>query len=106
MVFSSTSFLFYFLPVLFLSYYFAPKQLKNLVMIIGSLVFFAWGEIRFIPVMLLLSLEDYICGRLMEKNRENDKKRRLFMLISVFDFLVSTCGLTLQTLLKMSISSI
>ncbi|MCE5196690.1 MAG: MBOAT family protein [Negativicutes bacterium] len=83
MVFSSISFLFYFLPILFLCYYLAPQRLKNLVMIIGSLVFFAWGEIRFIPVMLLLSVEDYICGRLMEKNRENEKKRRLFMLISV-----------------------
>lgn len=83
MVFSSISFLFYFLPVLFFCYYFAPQRLKNLVMIFGSLVFFAWGEIRFIPVMLLLSVEDYICGRLMEKHRENQKKRRLYMLISV-----------------------
>ena len=83
MVFSSISFLFYFLPVLLLCYYLAPKRLKNLVMIIGSLVFFAWGEIRFIPVMLLLSVEDYVCGRLMEKNRENEKRRRLYMLISV-----------------------
>jgi len=83
MVFSSISFLFYFLPVLFFCYYIAPQRLKNLVMIIGSLVFFAWGEIRFIPVMLLLSVEDYICGRLMEKHRENQKKRRLYMLISV-----------------------
>ncbi len=83
MVFSSITFLFYFLPALFFLYYLAPKKLKNLIMIIGSFVFYAWGEIRFLPVMLALSVEDYICGRLMEKNRDNEKRRRLFMLISV-----------------------
>lgn len=83
MVFSSVTFLFYFLPILLLVYYIAPKKLKNLVMFLGSMVFYAWGEIRFIPIMLLLSVEDYICGRMMEKYRDNDKKRRIFMLISV-----------------------
>ncbi len=83
MVFSSVTFLFYFLPILVILYFLAPSKLKNLVMIAGSLVFYAWGEIRFLPVMLALSVEDYICGRLMEKYRNNDKKRRIFMLISV-----------------------
>ncbi|MFZ2537655.1 MAG: MBOAT family O-acyltransferase [Oscillospiraceae bacterium] len=83
MVFSSVTFLFYFLPLLLLLYYIAPKKLKNLVMFLGSMVFYAWGEIRFIPVMLLLSVEDYICGRMMEKYRDDATKRRIFMLISV-----------------------
>jgi alginate O-acetyltransferase complex protein AlgI len=52
-------------------------------MIIGSFVFYAWGEIRFLPIMLALSVEDYVCARLMEKHRENKKRRRLYMLISV-----------------------
>ena len=83
MVFSSITFLFYFLPALIILYFLAPKKLKNLVMIIGSFTFYAWGEIRFLPVMLALSVEDYVCGRLMEKNRQNDRKRRMYMLISV-----------------------
>ncbi len=83
MVFSSITFLFYFLPALIIIYYLVPDKLKNLVMILGSFVFYAWGEIRFIPVMLLLSVEDFVCAKLMEKNRENQKLRRLFMLISV-----------------------
>jgi len=82
-VFSSVTFLFYFLPALVFLYYIAPPKLKNLVMIAGSFVFYAWGEIRFLPIMIALSIEDYICGRLMEKHRENEKKRRVFMLISV-----------------------
>lgn len=83
MVFSSVIFLFYFLPALVLLYRIVPNKLKNLVMIIGSFVFYAWGEIRFLPIMLLLSIEDYVCGRLMEKYRTDEKKRRIFMLISV-----------------------
>ena len=37
----------------------------------------------FLPVMIALSVEDYVCGRLMEKHRENERKRRMYMLISV-----------------------
>lgn len=83
MVFSSVTFLFYFLPALIVIYYLAPARLKNLVMILASFVFYAWGEIRFIPVMLLLSVEDYICARLMDKYRERTALRRFLMLISV-----------------------
>ncbi|MEG2259825.1 MAG: MBOAT family O-acyltransferase, partial [Oscillospiraceae bacterium] len=83
MVFSSITFLFFFLPALFLLYRIAPQKLKNLVMIIGSFVFYAWGEIRFIPVMFALSVEDFICAKLMEKNRSNDRRRKLYMIISV-----------------------
>lgn len=84
MVFSSVIFLFYFLPALIILYRIAPNKLKNLVMILGSFVFYAWGEIRFLPIMTLLSVEDYVCGRLMEKYRADEKRRRIFMLISVF----------------------
>ena len=65
MVFSSITFLFYFLPALIIIYYLAPSKFKNLVMIIASFVFYAWGEIRFIPIMLFLSLEDFVCAKLM-----------------------------------------
>jgi len=83
MVFSGLTFLFYFMPALLIAYLLAPKKFKNFVMIIASFVFYAWGEIRFIPVMLFLSVEDFICAKLMEKHRNNEKKRRIFMLISV-----------------------
>ena len=83
MVFSSLTFLFYFLPALLGIYVLAPAKMKNLVMIIASFVFYAWGEIRFIPVMLFLSVEDFICAKLMEKHRNDERKRRIFMLIAV-----------------------
>ena len=83
MVFSSVAFLFYFLPVLLVLYYIVPNKLKNGVMILASMVFFAWGEIRFIPVMLALSVVDFVCGQMMERNRDNQKRRLFFMLIGV-----------------------
>jgi alginate O-acetyltransferase complex protein AlgI len=83
MLFSSVTFLFYFLPALILVYWLAPKRLRNLVMILGSLTFYAWGEIRFIPVLVALSIIDYNNARMMDKYRDNQKKRRMFMLISV-----------------------
>lgn len=83
MVFSSVAFLFYFLPVLLGVYAIVPKKMKNGVMILASMLFFAWGEIRFIPVMLGLSVVDFACGQMMEKNRDNDKRRLMFMLIGV-----------------------
>lgn len=52
-------------------------------MIFASMLFFAWGEIRFIPVMLALSVVDFVCGRMMEENRDNKKRRMVFMLIDV-----------------------
>lgn len=46
MGFSSISFLFYFLPPFFLVYYLVPRRLKNIVALLGSLAFYAWGEPR------------------------------------------------------------
>lgn len=83
MVFSSITFLFYFLPAMMILYALAPHRLKNLVMILASFVFYAWGEVRFVPVMLALSVVDFVFAKLMEKNRANDKKRKLYMLIPV-----------------------
>lgn len=83
MVFSSITFLFYFLPAMMILYALAPHKLKNLVMILASFVFYAWGEVRFVPVMLALSVVDFVFAKLMEKNRANDKKRKLYMLIPV-----------------------
>ena len=44
MLFSSVPFLFYFLPAALLIYFAAPRQLKNAVLLLASLFFYAWGE--------------------------------------------------------------
>ena len=83
MVFSSITFLYIFLPIMLLTYFIVPKKLKNAVMILASLVFFAWGEIRYIFIMLLLAVMDFWCGKKMTKYYENKKKRKLYLYINI-----------------------
>lgn len=63
MVFSSLLFLFRFLPLVLLVYYMAPRKLRNLVLFLSSLVFYAWGEPVYVVLILFSSLVDYVAGR-------------------------------------------
>ena len=83
MVFSSIVFLYIFLPIMLLIYFIVPNKFKNAVMIIASLVFFAWGEIRYIFIMLLLAIMDYVCGQKINKYWEDKKKKRIFLFIDI-----------------------
>ena len=83
MVFSSVVFLYIFFFFLLLIYFIVPRKLKNLVMIIASFIFFAWGEIRYIPIMLLLAVMDFWCGNKINKYWEDKKKKRIYLWIDV-----------------------
>ncbi len=65
MIFSTTFFLFCYLPVVLLLYYIAPLKLRNLVLLLVSLIFYAWGEPVYILIMLLSILIDYTHGILV-----------------------------------------
>lgn len=65
MVFSKPIFLFGFLPIVLILYYACPRRLKNTVLLIMSLIFYAWGEPRFVFLMLFTIIVDYIAGRLI-----------------------------------------
>ena len=62
MLFSSVLFLFYFLPLTLLAYYLLPKSCKNAVLLAASLLFYAWGEPAFLPVLLFSIIWGYGCG--------------------------------------------
>ncbi len=62
MLFSSIPFLYYFLPVMLLCYFLVPKKLKNAVLLVFSLIFYAWGEPKYVLLMLATILLFYICG--------------------------------------------
>lgn len=53
MAFGSISFLFFFLPLFFLLYYLLPGRLKNPVLLAGSLFFYAWGDVKNLPLLLM-----------------------------------------------------
>lgn len=83
MVFSSIVFLYIFLPIMLLIYFIVPKKLKNAVMILASLIFFAWGEIKYIFIMLILAIMDFWCGKGIDKNTGNRKQQRKYLFIDV-----------------------
>ena len=83
MVFSSILFLFRFFPVAMLVYYLTPWKYKNLVLLIESLVFYSWGEIRYFPIMVASIVLDYAASNGIEKNRGNKLRCRLFLALSV-----------------------
>ncbi|MBR5559179.1 MAG: MBOAT family protein [Oscillospiraceae bacterium] len=84
MVFSSILFLFRFMPIAFLVYYLVPKKLKNLTLLILSLIFYCWGEIRYFPIMVASIVVDYVASNGIAKYGENKTARKLFLLMSVF----------------------
>ena len=69
MVFSSTVFLFLFLPVVLLLHTVAPRALKNTVLLVASLIFYFWGEKFFVLVMLASIAANYVFGLLIDRWR-------------------------------------
>ena len=70
MVFSSISFLFFFLTLLFLSYFLVPKKYRNNVLLIFSLIFYYMGEKWYVFLLLLSCLINYIIGLLLQQKRK------------------------------------
>lgn len=62
MLFSGIPFLFYFLPAALILYFLAPNKLKNAVLLLCSLVFYAWGEPKYVVLMLVSILLYYSLG--------------------------------------------
>ncbi len=104
MVFSSITFLYYFLPIVLGLYYITPSKGKNLVLFLSSLVFYAWGEPKYVFLMLGSILIGYAAGMLMDQ-----LPKKLVMTVSVgacllaliyfkyIDFLVSNINVVLKT---------
>ncbi len=109
MVFSSIPFLFFFLPICLILYYIVPYSFKNTILLIFSLIFYAWGEPVYILLLLFATLVDYTNGRLMTKFGTTTARRRIFLLFSIginlsvlaffkyADFLISTVNAVFNT---------
>lgn len=67
MLFTSISFLYYFLPIVLIIYFIAPKKYKNLILFIFSLIFYFYGEPKYIFLMILEILIAYIGAILIDK---------------------------------------
>ena len=84
LVFSSLTFLFFFLPFVLLVYYISPRKGRNLVLLFCSLFFYAWGEPIYVGLMILSAMSDYFHGLFIYKYRESKFiKARLFLFSSI-----------------------
>lgn len=82
MLFSSIPFLFYFLPIVMLVYFAVPFKLKNLVLLVSSLVFYGWGEPKYLILMTASIIGFFIFGLLIEKAKEK-KWKKIWLTLSV-----------------------
>jgi alginate O-acetyltransferase complex protein AlgI len=83
MVFSSSIFIFIFLPFFLLFYYLLPRQLKNFWIVLASLLFYAWGAPKYVLVVVLAMLGDYLMARLISKSSGSRRKGLLFLGVSL-----------------------
>ena len=82
MIFSSIYFIYYFLIIFLILYFITPKKYKNYTLLLGSLFFYFYGDSKYIILLLISSLVNYILGRLISK-----KNKKLFLIIGlIFNF--------------------
>ncbi|MBF9224209.1 MBOAT family O-acyltransferase [Hymenobacter ruricola] len=82
MVFSSTLFLFYFLPGFLLLYYAVPTRFQNAVALLASLGFYAWGGLNFLALFLTSVVLNFVLIRFMDATPER-WKQRIFLILSI-----------------------
>lgn len=78
MVFSSITFLYYFLPILILVYYIVPSKLRNLTILIFSLVFYFYGEPKYVLLLVASFTLNYLFAKMIYKN-----KSKTYLMIGV-----------------------
>ena len=82
MIFSSIYFIYYFLIIFLILYFITPKKFKNYTLLLGSLFFYFYGDSKYIVLLLISSLVNYILGRLISK-----KNKKVFLIIGlIFNF--------------------
>ena len=82
MLFSSIPFLYYFLPCVLILYHIVPKKWKNGALLLASLVFYAWGEPKYVFLMMGMILLNFAAGLLLAK-KENDSFRKTVLWVTL-----------------------
>ena len=102
LVFSSAAFLFAFLPLTLAGYFLMPRKFRNGFLMAASLLFYAWGEPKFVFVMILSILMNYVFGLLVVKREDPGYQKRILTLmvlcnLSVF-FVFKYLNFTIENL--------
>ena len=83
MLFSSILFLCLFLSLTVMLYYLLPRRFRNLLLLVSSLIFYAWGEPKYILIMLFSTVFDYANGRLISRFRNNSTAKKVVLVNSL-----------------------
>ncbi|MCI5162077.1 MAG: MBOAT family protein [Candidatus Electrothrix sp. AX5] len=83
MVFSSSVFLFGFLPMIIACYCLSPQKYKNTILLFFSLFFYAWGEVFYIIVMIISIISNFFFGKLIYKNKNRIKVKNIYLFFGV-----------------------
>lgn len=86
MLFSGIPFLFYFLPIVLVVYFLVPFRLKNAMLLLFSLIFYAWGEPRYVVLMIASILFFYACGIAIGRSQ---KRKKLWLTVSVIGSIIA-----------------
>ena len=82
MLFSSIPFLYYFLPAVLITYFAVPKNWKNAVLLLFSLIFYGWGEPKLLALMVFTITMFFCCGLLIEK-AQTAQWKKIWLIVSV-----------------------
>ena len=82
MVFSSLLFMFRFLPIVLILYFIAPKKLRNFILFIASLIFYAWGEPVYVVLMIFSTVVDFTHGAWVYKLKERGELKKAKLVVA------------------------
>lgn len=83
MIFSSLTFLYLFLPLVLLGYFLLPPRWRNAFLLLASLGFYAWGEPRYLFLMLFSTVFDFFIARFVYRYRDHSAAKRFFVISSL-----------------------
>jgi len=84
---NSLLFLYFFLPFTLLFYYFATEKLKNIVLLAASFIFYAWGGVSYVSVLILSTLVNWLLGLGSEKSKSLSGKKYWLIVAVLFNIL-------------------
>ena len=85
MLFSSMTFLFIFLPLVIFVYFIADNRIKNYVLLVASLIFYSWGEPKYIILMILSIIVNYLLALMIDKFKKKNLKKIILIVSIVFN---------------------
>ena len=83
MLFSSNTFLFGFLPAVVVLYYLCPRRYRNALLLVSSLIFYGWGEPKYVLLMLVSILLNYFCGLAAGRRQTQQRSVRGVLIVGV-----------------------